>query len=372
MFLFWAVAGVLAAAAAGLILMRAARAATSTAGPRIGGAITDDDTASVLYRRQLAEIDELAERGLIGEGERKGAHAEAARRLLAAADAPAEAWASEDGAARNHRLGVLAGVVAAPALALGLYLALGAPGMADQPYAARLKAWREGDLMRLTPPEAAAVLRQVTGERPDDAEGFRLLGMVEGAAQNPLAAVRALRRAAELAPRRPEVWQMLGEAEIVAAGGKVDANAEASFRRLLALEPGNPGARFFLAQAAADAGRPDEAVTALRALLADMDGDDPRRGAVEESIARIQGRASAPAGDPREMSMIRGMVDGLAARLKSDPDDPEGWVRLVRAYAVLGETANRDRAYAAARARYAGRADIVSQLDQAARVEPMR
>ena len=369
MFFFWAVAGVLAAAAAGLILMRAARAVASTGGPGIDGASTGHDTASILYRRQLAEIDELAERGLIGEGERKGAHAEAARRLLAAADAPAEVWEAKD-----HRLGVLVGVVAAPALALGLYLALGAPGMADQPYAARLKAWRDGDLMRLTPPEAAAVLRQVTGERPDDAEGFRLLGMVEGAAQNPLAAVRALRRAAELAPRRPEIWQMLGEAEIVAAGGKVDANAEASFRRLLALEPGSPGARFFLAQAAAEAGRPDEAVAALRALLADMAGDDPRRGAVEESIARIRGEGGTqgPARDPEEMAMIRGMVDGLAARLKSDPDDPEGWVRLVRAYAVLGETANRDQAYAAARARYAGRADIVSQLDQAARAEPMR
>ena len=32
------------------------------------------------------------------------------------------------------------------------------------------------------------------------------------------------------------------------------------------------------------------------------------------------------------------MVEGLAARLKVHPDDPAGWVRLVRAYTVLGET----------------------------------
>lgn len=357
MFLFWAVAGVLAAAAAGLILMRAAGAAAGA---------SDADPAEALYRRQLGEIDDLAERGLMGEPERKVAHAEAARRLLAATDAPVAAWTG-DAKARGV---VLLAVAAAPALALGLYLAIGAPGTPDQPYAARLKTWRDGDLMQLTPPQAAAVLREVIKERPADAEGYRLLGMVEGAAQNPLGAVRALRKASELAPRRPEVWQMLGEAEIVAAGGKVDANAVAAFERLAALQPGNPSARFFLAQAKADAGRADEAVAELRALAADLPAGDERRAAVEASVARILGQP-APARDPAQQQMIQGMVDGLAARLKANPDDPEGWVRLVRAYAVLGDTAKRDEAYAGARARYADRPQVVQQLDEAARAEEM-
>lgn len=358
MFLFWAVAGVLAAAAAGLILFRAAGAATQA---------TAADPSAVLYRRQLSEIDDLAERGLMGEAERKSAHAEAARRLLAATDAPAQPWTAD-----AHARGlVLLAVAAAPALALGLYLAIGAPGTPDQPYAQRLAAWRNGDLMQLTPPEAAAVLRQATSERPTEAEGFRLLGMVEGAAQNPIGAVRALRKAADLAPERPEIWQMLGEAQIAAAGGKVDANAEAAFQKLLALQPGSLSARFFLAQAQADAGRKDEAVAALQALLADMPAADERRGAVEASIARIEGRP-AVTGDPQQLAMIRGMVDSLAAKLAANPDDAEGWVRLVRAYAVLGDTQKRDDAYASARARYAGQAQVVQQLDEAERAEPMR
>jgi cytochrome c-type biogenesis protein CcmH len=356
MFLFWAVAGVLAAAAAGLILMRAAGAAAGA---------SEADPAQAVYRRQLSEVDDLAERGLIGEPERKSAHA--AKRLLAAADAPAQAWTGD----AKARGAVLLAVAAAPALALGVYLALGSPGTPDQPYAARLKTWREGDLMQLTPPEAAAVLRQVTGERPTDAEGYRLLGMVEGAAQNPLGAVRALRKATELAPQRPEIWQMLGEAEIVAAGGKVDANAEAAFRRLLALQPGDPSARFFLAQAKADAGHNAAAVTDLKALLADMPAADQRRGAVEASIARLEGQPQ-PARDPAQLAMIQGMVAGLAAKLKENPDNPDGWVRLVRAYAVLGDTQKRDDAYASARARYAGSPQVVQKLDEAARAEQMR
>lgn len=358
MFLFWALAGVLAAAAAALILMRAAGAATSA---------SDADPAQALYRRQLGEIDELAERGLMGEPERKSAHAEAARRLLSVTDAPAQPWTADTKA----RGAVLLAVAAAPALALGLYLKLGSPGVPDQPYAQRLAAWRAGDLMQLSPPQAAAVLRQVTGERPRDAEGFRLLGMVEGAAQNPLGAVRALRKASELAPQRPEIWQMLGEAEIVAAGGKVDANATAAFGRLAALQPGNPSARFFLAQAKADAGRKDEAVAELQALLADMPAADDRRGAVEASIARIRGEPE-PVRDPAQQALIQSMVASLAGKLKTNPDNPEGWVRLVRAYAVLGDTAKRDEAYASARARYAGQPQVVQQLDEAARAEQMQ
>jgi len=34
---------------------------------------------------------------------------------------------------------------------------------------------------------------------------------------------------------------------------------------------------------------------------------------------------------------VRGMVEGLAERLKDQPDDADGWRRLARAYEVLGE-----------------------------------
>ncbi len=49
-------------------------------------------------------------------------------------------------------------------------------------------------------------------------------------------------------------------------------------------------------------------------------------------------------GDQRN-EMIRGMVAGLASRLHDNGADVEGWLRLVRAYAVLGD---RDKAKNAA------------------------
>lgn len=355
MLLFWAVAGVLAAAAAGLILIRAAGAAAQA-----GAA----DPAPILYRRQLSEIDELAERGLLGEAERRTAHAEAARRLLVAAESPPAPWRADAGARRL----VLLVVAVAPAVALAVYLKLGAPGFPDQPYAQRLAVWRSADLTTLTAPEIAAVLREATRRRPTEAEGFRLLGLAEGASQNPIAAVRALRRGAALAPDRIDIWQMLGEAEVVEANGKVDDDAQAAFRKVLALDPHDPAARFYLARAKAEAGRRDAAAADLRSLLAELPPSDERRQNVRRALADLEGKPALTQ-NPQQMAMIRGMVEGLAARLQAKPDDPAGWVRLVRAYAVLRDTGRRDAAYATARARYAAAPQVLQQLDAAARAE---
>jgi cytochrome c-type biogenesis protein CcmH len=65
--------------------------------------------------------------------------------------------------------------------------------------------------------------------------------------------------------------------------------------------------------------------------------------------------------------MIRGMVDRLDERLKADGSDLEGWLRLARARAVLGE---RDRAVAAldtAASRFRDDAAAMAQIDEARR-----
>jgi cytochrome c-type biogenesis protein CcmH len=49
--------------------------------------------------------------------------------------------------------------------------------------------------------------------------------------------------------------------------------------------------------------------------------------------------AQAPRGEGHSVTMeqIEGMAEKLAARLKEQPDDPEGWAMLGRSYAVLGK-----------------------------------
>jgi cytochrome c-type biogenesis protein CcmH len=359
MILFWVVAGVFSAAAAGLILFRAARAASQ---PEAA------DPTPVLYRRQLAEIDDLAERGLIAEPERKSAHAEAARRLLAAAEKPGEAWIAAPAARRP----IVWAVIAAPALALGLYLALGAKGLPDQPFAKRLEGWKAAGPERLQPDELAAVLERVARDRPNDPELLRYVGMAENAAQNPAAAVRALHKAVKVAPERADLWTALGES-LAFRDGAVSDEAVDAFKESLRRDPSGVSARYYLARAQVDRGDKPAGLAIWRALLAELPAGDERRAILLQSIAQAEAQPSGPSSvSGEQLAAIRGMVAGLAERLKSNPDDPEGWVRLVRAYAVLNESAQRDATLKTAKARYAARPDVLNQLAQAAAAEPMK
>jgi cytochrome c-type biogenesis protein CcmH len=63
--------------------------------------------------------------------------------------------------------------------------------------------------------------------------------------------------------------------------------------------------------------------------------------------------------------MIRSMVDRLASRLHENGSDLDGWLRLLRAYKVLGDNAKAKEAIAEARAALANEPDKVRRLDAA-------
>lgn len=361
MIAFWAATGLLAAVAAVLVLLRAARAAS---------AVGSEDPTLAVYRRQLAEIDDLAQRGLIGEEEQRTAHAEAGRRLLSAADQTAAAWSQDP---KDRRI-ALAAAALAPLLALGLYLGIGSPGLPDASLHKRLAAWRNADLQTLPPQALAAVLRQVTKERPNDPEAFRYLALAEGAAENPSEAGRALRHAITLAPQRADLWELLGQSLISENGGQPSPESDNAFREALKRDPKAIAARFHLARSKVMSGDKSGGIADWRALMADLPANDERRPALEQAIQEAQNEtpamAAAPAGG--QLDMIRGMVAGLAARLESQPEDAEGWVRLVRSYAVLGDATKRDAALAQARKQFAGKPAIQAELDAAAKTEPMK
>ena len=60
--------------------------------------------------------------------------------------------------------------------------------------------------------------------------------------------------------------------------------------------------------------------------------------------------------------MIAGMVAGFAARLEESPRDPDGWVMLIRSYAVLGENEKAREAYERATAVYAEDEGILERV----------
>jgi cytochrome c-type biogenesis protein CcmH len=62
-------------------------------------------------------------------------------------------------------------------------------------------------------------------------------------------------------------------------------------------------------------------------------------------------------------TMIRSMVERLATRLKQNGDDVDGWLRLVRAYLVMGDREKAKSALADARQAVAKDAERLRQLN---------
>lgn len=323
-----------------------------------------------VYRDQLKELDRDFARGVLSEAEVQSARLEIQRRLLAAT--------GRSGAAlRAGRSPLGAAGVAAFVLILAgvLYARLGSPALPDMPFASRTDnpaVVQSGNHLDMR--DAAAKLYLKLQKNPDDADGWVLYGRTESTLRNWDSAKDAYAHAMKLGRAGPDVLASYGEMMVLAEQDIVSPAARQAFTRVLRMEPTNAVARYYLALADAQAGDVKRAIAAWSSLAADVPQDSSMRQEIEHRVADAaqsagmavpslprgktpQRVAAAPAG-PDEATlnaaaqmppgqreqMIRGMVAQLAAKMQSDPNNLEGWLRLGRAYVVLGE---RNRAVAA-------------------------
>jgi len=327
-----------------------------------------------VYRDQMRELARERSAGLIGSAEAEAARVEISRRLLGAADAQGKAPAPP-AAPWRRRFVAVAALVALPLGAIAVYLTLGIPGLPDQPLAARANGPGNRSL-----PALVAQVEDRLERNPQDGRGWEVLGPVYMRLGRFDDAVRARRNALRLLGASAAREGDLGEALVSAANGVVTAEAKAAFDRALALDAKDPRARFFTGLAAQQDGNNDEAAAIWHELIARAPADAPWIHVVRESLARLENPAAAPAAPgpsatdvaaAAEMApqardqMVRGMVERLAEHLARDGADLDGWVRLVRAYLVLGEQERARDAAADARHALAGDPDKLRRLDAA-------
>jgi cytochrome c-type biogenesis protein CcmH len=193
-------------------------------------------------------------------------------------------------------------------------------------------------------------------------------------------AVRAYRNSITYAGENADRRADLGEVMTAAAGGVVTAEAKTEFERALALDANEVKASYFLGVAAEQDGRKQDAAGIWRTMLAKAPVNAPWRPLVTAALTRVAGEpppnsASAPALSPETMAaakdikagdreaMIKGMVERLATRLKQNGDDVDGWLRLVRAYLVMGDQEKAKNATSDARRAVGGDAERLKQLN---------
>ena len=339
-----------------------------------------DSGALAVYRHQLDEIEDERARGLVDDGEAAGARVEVSRRLLASADRM-DAQSPPPPLPESKRATVaLATAAAIPLLTLALYLTHGSPGLPSFPATARTQM----PIERAQISDLVAKVEARLREHPEDGDGWDVIAPVYYKLERFRDAANAYARAARLKGETVRRLAGLAELAVLAADGIVTEEARAAYERILALEPGRPEPRFWLALAKEQDGKLEPALSDYRALLSDAPADAPWRAAVESRIAdvgrRIAGvdkpdpRAPGPSAEdvaaaeklsPQDRAkMIAGMVDGLAERLKRDGRDLAGWQRLINAYAVLGRSQDARTALAEARKNFP--ADAAAQAALAA------
>jgi cytochrome c-type biogenesis protein CcmH len=342
---------------------------------------TGSDVA--VYRDQLDEIERDREAGLIGDREAEAARVEVSRRLLAATDVPVSA--PHESAGWRRRAVALVALVLLPFGAAILYLTLGSPDLPGQPQAAR----------REMPPEQRSIADLVgrveahLEGNPEDGRGWEVIGPVYMRLGRYDDAVKARRNSLRLLGSAAVREADLGEALTGAANGIVTAEAKAAFDRALVFDPEDFRARYFSGLAAEQDGRPKDAADIWTKLLAGAPEDAAWIGFVRESLLRVDPNASVPQARPKVASpdapgpsaadvaaanqmspeqrntMVRGMVARLAERLKQDGSDVDGWLRLLRAYMVLGDKEQARASAADARRALEGNADGLRRLDEA-------
>jgi cytochrome c-type biogenesis protein CcmH len=328
-----------------------------------------------VYQDQIRELERDRAAGLIGHAEAEAARVEISRRLLAAADAAeASPSAAPAGSPWRRRFAAVATAAALPVGAIGLYLVLGAPGLPDQPLAARTNGAPENRSL-------AGMLAQIETHlerNPQDGRGWQVVAPVYMRIGRFDDAARARRNALRLLGATAEREADLGEALVAVANGVVTTDAKAAFERALALDARDPRARYFMGLSAEQDGKPAEAAAIWRELLAQAPADAPWSQFVRRSLARLDPKVDAAPPGPsaadvaaaadlsadQRAEMVRGMVARLAERLGRDGSDLDGWMRLVRAYAVLGEHDHARGAAADARRALAGDPDKLRRLNE--------
>jgi len=367
----WAILAVLTAAVIAMVCLPLVRpvGAQQTAAAR---------SDAEIYKAQLAEIETERERGVLSDSEAEAARIEVSRRLLRSTDGDSAGAAPSSG--RENDRWLVAMVMVIPALALGGYLTFGSPMLPQQPHAVRANQSPESQRVS----EMVRRVEERLEEQPDDGAGWDVIAPVYLRQQQYHDAVFAFQQALRLNGESAARLEGLGEAMVLRDAGQVGDTARMAFSRALERNPDSLKAQFWLAVSDEQNGRLEEARAAYRKILEASPQGAPWRAMVGTRLAIVDARlnpdqARAPALSPEAMrsaenmsreeraAMIENMVSGLAERLNADGNDLDGWLRLMRAYTVLGKADEAKQAAASARENFQDNQDALERIDNAAR-----
>ncbi len=260
-------------------------------------AASDRDKQNVIIARErLQEMEVDLKAGVIGQEEFDQAKIELEQALLSdlkEEDGPAEMTAGPG----RLTLGVIA--VAMPVLAILMYMMLGAPGMLELD-GARQASHSAGQQRQVPSVEEMLVaIKQRLQEKPDDAQGWFLLGRTYMALEQYPQAVEAYETLLKLTGDEPTVMLSLAEAITFSQNGDMQGRPAELIQKVLDKEPESQSALWMAGLLKTQQGDYPQAIGYWK-RLEPMVQDQPKvLERVRAMIDMVQKKADSPAAEKK-------------------------------------------------------------------------
>ena len=316
-----------------------------------------------IYRDQIETLERDLARGLISAQDCDAARDELQLRLLDDTQESPTSHGPGKGFWTGRRTALVIALLM-PLGAAGMYWWLGTPGAID-PVATQ----KANDDQVATMVDALAARLKAN---PDNPKGWAMLARSYKVMGRFADAEQAFLKAGDLINKDPDLLVDYADLLAVRANNNIEGKPLELVNKALALNPQHPMGLMMSGVAAYRRSDFKLAVTHWEKLLAVLDPESPDAQQVEADIADARAKAGMPAAvktaspasgaaagsetgklppvDPAAAAdmtpeKVSQMVDALAARLKTNPDDLAGWVRLARAYTVQGRLAEAEEAF---------------------------
>lgn len=252
-----------------------------------------DNFSRQIYIDQLDQLEIEVEQGQLQVEAAESARAEIARRLLATTNVKSR----QEGAEKSGKFTAFYLATAIPTAALGLYLTLGAPHIIskDQGHYKNI-AKQSIEIEQLVNKLAEKLEKQ-----PDDPLAWSTYAQALFLLKDYANSAEAWEKTLSLDPENPESYAKYAEALILHDKGSVKQAARQALGKALALDSGQPLARYYAGLAASQAGDLDVALRVWISLLAETKPNAPGRQALETQIKQVANRAGIPQESLREM-----------------------------------------------------------------------
>jgi cytochrome c-type biogenesis protein CcmH len=260
-----------------------------------------------------------------------------------------------------------------PFMSYGLYFYLGSPEKQDLPFAKR-EIISSVDMANVEMNNLVKKLRERLDQNPNQLKGWVLLGKSLVNLNRFSDASKAFKQALRIAPNKAEIASFAAETSFMAQGGEFNQEVRYFFKLAQKINPREHKALYYLGLDAFMEKKYSTAIQYWVDLISISPVGAPWLDSVRDRLIvaskagklkissfasrvksqRLNDNQQSPEPSPTQEDIknandmsekerkffIRSMVDRLAERLKSEPNDLNGWRRLARAYRVLGEKQN--------------------------------